>query len=59
MHTLSQRDSPLGQWLRGLLSLGKHRNVIIVALANSLARIAWAVLRKERPFDRAYGVIKA
>jgi hypothetical protein len=36
-----------------------HRNVVILALANKLARIAWAVLRKERPFDRAYGSITA
>jgi len=30
-----------------------HRNVVIMALANKLARIAWTVLRKERRFDRA------
>ncbi|NTJ80000.1 IS110 family transposase [Agrobacterium rhizogenes] len=59
MPTLSQSDTPLGQWLRGLLSRGMHRNVVIVALANKLARIAWAVLRKERPFERAYGTTAA
>lgn len=59
MPTLSQSDPPLGQWLRDLLSRGIHRNVVIVALANKLARIAWAVLRKERPFERGYGTITA
>lgn len=59
MSTLSQSDTPLGQWLRDLLSRGIYRNVVIVALANKLARIAWAVLRKERPFERGYGTITA
>lgn len=39
----------LSAWLRALVSRGIHRNIAIVALANKLARIAWAVLRKERP----------
>ena len=31
-----------------------------VALANRLARIAWAVLlRKDRPFDRTHGIAQA
>jgi len=28
-----------------------HNNVAVVALANQLARIAWAVLRGARPFE--------
>jgi hypothetical protein len=28
-----------------------HHNVLAIALANKLARIAWAVLRKERTFE--------
>ena len=28
-----------------------HRNVLAIALANKLARIAWAVLNKERKFE--------
>lgn len=59
MPALSQSDTPIGQWLRALLSRGVHRNVAIVALANKLARIAWAVLRKERPFERTYGAVPA
>lgn len=59
MPSLSQSDTPIGQWLRALLSRGVHRNAAIIALANKLARIAWAVLRKERPFERAYGIARA
>ena len=28
-----------------------HHNVLVIALANKLARIAWAVLNKERDFE--------
>jgi len=41
---LTMTEGPLGNWLRGL-SARAHRNTVIVALANKLARIAWAVLR--------------
>jgi transposase len=40
---LAQRSDALGHWLRSLLARA-HRNVVIVALANKLARMAWAVL---------------
>jgi len=30
---------------------GLHRNVLAIALANKLARIAWAVLAKGRDFE--------
>ena len=41
---LAASESPLGTWLQGLLSR-THKNAAVVALANKLARIAWAVLR--------------
>jgi transposase len=59
MPSLSQSDTPIGQWLRALLSRGTHRNVAIVALANKLARTACAILRKEQPFERTYGTASA
>jgi transposase len=40
---LVERETPLGRWARGLLARA-HKNVVVVALANKLARIAWAVL---------------
>lgn len=44
---LAQRSDALGHWLRSLLARA-HRNVVIVALANKLARMAWVVLTGER-----------
>jgi transposase len=46
---LAARDDTLGMWLRALLAR-VHRNVAVVALANKLARIAWAVLTGERRY---------
>jgi transposase len=45
MPTLSKSATPLGAWLRDLLHRA-HPNVAVVALANKLARIAWAVLKR-------------
>ena len=42
-------DSRLGQWL-GRMS-GKHVNTIVVALANKLARIVWAMMMKEQSYQ--------
>lgn len=58
MASLAKSASPLGAWLRGLLARA-HRNVAIVALANKLARIAWAVLRGRGSFDPSRGVATA
>lgn len=46
---LAARQDALGDWLRRLL-VRAHRNVVIVALANKLARIAWAVLSGTQPY---------
>jgi hypothetical protein len=42
--------TPLGAWLRELTAR-THKNVAVVALANRLARIAWAVFRHGKAFD--------
>jgi transposase len=52
--SLSQSDAPIGRWLKVLIERGVHRNAVVVALANKLARIAWAALRKEADFERCY-----
>ena len=39
-----------GAWLKAA-SERLHRNKLAVALANKLARIAWSVLRNDKPFD--------
>ncbi len=49
---LAGSGTPLGRWLAGLLAR-THRNKAVVALANKLARIAWAVLRRGRGFEPA------
>lgn len=49
---LAARDDALGRWLRALLAR-VHRNVAIVALANKLARITWAVLTGRRRYAAA------
>jgi transposase len=46
---LAERDTPLGRWTKELLGRA-HQNVVVVALANKLARIAWAVLRRGERF---------
>jgi transposase len=54
--SLSESDTPLGRWLKAMLERGVHRNAVVVALANKLARIAWATLRKETTFERGYAM---
>jgi transposase len=50
---LARCDTPLGRWVMGLLARA-HKNTVVVALANKLARIAWAVLVRGRGFDAAH-----
>ena len=47
---LAASESPLGTWLQRLMSRA-HKNAAVVALANKLARIAWAVLRRGGRFQ--------
>ena len=54
--SLSKSDTPLGRWLKTMIERGVHRNAVVVALANKLARIAWAALRKGATFERSYPV---
>lgn len=47
---LADQPTPLGRGARGLLARAP-KNVAIVALANKLARIVWAVLAHGRAYD--------
>lgn len=49
MRTLSKSQTALGEWLRNLLARA-HCNVAVVALANKLARFAWAMMRRDIDF---------
>lgn len=44
--SLARSETPLGRWLTGMIERGVHRNAIVVALANKLARIAWPCARR-------------
>jgi transposase len=48
---LAAKSNALGGWLQRLLTRA-HPNVVVVALAAKLARVAWAVLRHEQDFDQ-------
>jgi transposase len=50
MAHFANKPTATGAWVRGLLAR-PHPNVVVVALAAKLARIAWAVLRQNRDFD--------
>jgi transposase len=47
---VAERDTSLGRWAKGLLAR-VHPNVAVVALADKLARICWAVLRSGQNFS--------
>ena len=58
MPSLARSGTALGAWLRGLLARA-HPNIVVVALANKLARIVWAVPRHGREFERTDVVASA
>jgi transposase len=45
----SRRGAPRGSWLEGMLAR-KPRMLVVVALANKMARIVWAVLMKQEDY---------
>ncbi|AOK59167.1 IS110 family transposase [Burkholderia ubonensis] len=48
------RTDRLGEWIRSMLTR-RHSNVVACAVANKLARIAWAVLTKHAAYDPSLG----
>ena len=50
MAHFAKKATPVGTWVRQLLTRA-HPNVVVVALATKLARIAWAVLRHGSNYD--------
>jgi transposase len=50
--------TPLGRWTCGLLARA-HKNVVVVALANKLARIAWVVLARGGVYNTGYEAVAA
>lgn len=52
LHLIRDRTTPLARWSDRLMQR-RHGNVAAVAMANKLARIAWAVLTKNERFNQA------
>jgi transposase len=52
MPKLAATDTRLGSWVRDLLTRA-HKNTVVVALANKLARIVWAVLARGQCYEPA------
>lgn len=50
-----RRNDALGRWIQEL-RLRRHSNVVACAIANKLARIAWAVLTRGIPYTAPQGV---
>ena len=47
-------DGRFRKWCEALLARKSHRNVAVVAIANKLVRILWAVWTKEVPYNPAH-----
>ena len=50
VRTVGQKQDALSRWLREL-SARKHTNVVVVALANKTARMAWAMVQANSDYD--------
>lgn len=49
VHWCTEKDDPLSLWVKNLLKT-KHPCKVVVALANKLARMTWAVLAKKEQY---------
>ena len=47
-----EKDDALSLWLKNLLKT-KHKNKVVVALANKIVRMAWAILYKKEAYNPA------
>jgi transposase len=58
LRSLTGKTGPLAVWVQAMLAR-RPRKVVIVALANKLARIAWAVMAKGEDYRAGAGVAEA
>lgn len=49
--TLDRQKGALAEWVRRLVASNHHSNLVVCALANKLARIAWAIAAHHTEFD--------
>jgi transposase len=52
MRTAKDKDDRLSRWIIDLQSR-RHANVVAVALANKMARMAWAMMTRDVDYDPA------
>ena len=57
VHTAHQRSDPISRWVQALKERSGWQKVV-VALANKNARILWAVMTRDKPFDRHHVSVK-
>ena len=50
VRTAGGKDDALSRWIQGMLAR-KHHNVVVVALANKTARMAWALIHNDQDYD--------
>jgi hypothetical protein len=48
---LDQTKDRLGFWISQMEAKGMHRNQVIIALANKLARMVWNILTRQGTFS--------
>ncbi|SYX88958.1 Transposase for insertion sequence element IS1328 [Pseudomonas reidholzensis] len=58
MLRLEHQKGPLAEWVRSL-SMRRHSNVVACALANKLARIAWAITTRHTQYEAEPDVTNA
>jgi transposase len=56
MRWIEKKEDALSHWAKNLKQR-RHPNVAIVAMANKLARIAWAVMTTGKAFDASRGAL--
>jgi hypothetical protein len=56
MQRLERQRGRLAEWVRSMLTR-RHSNVVACALANKLARIAWAIAAHHTEFEMKEAVI--
>lgn len=50
IRTLQGKEDRLGRWITNL-QVRRHKNVVVVAMANKLARVAWVIMAKGEDYD--------
>jgi transposase len=56
---LERQKGALADWVRQLIASHHHSNLVVCALANKLARIAWAIAAHHTEFDAGPAAMNA